>query len=120
MGRNFLIFLGVALSAFGIIGFLSSDQSSETILLIANRKQNALHFGTGILALIAAFYGSKSIRLYLLSAGIFYGLIALGGFAAWRSLITFFELTRTGDVLHAVIAAACLYMYQSVRSGATP
>jgi hypothetical protein len=124
LGRNWMIFVGVALLAGGVIGFLGNNplaSESESALLRVNAVHNIVHLGTGALAL--------AIGLGTRGATLANGLIGFGVLYAAVTLLLIVDPTlfglfasapaNAGDhILHAAIAIVSIALGYMLRQRA--
>ena len=108
MAKTLAWVFGIVFLLIGVLGFYSGGNMLLGIFMISKRH-NAVHLGSGALALLAAVGGENTARLYFKVFGIVYLLVAIAGFAAHRVPVLGIPLNTADDVLHLVIAAVSLY-----------
>lgn len=98
--------LGVVLLLVGLLGFLLS--SPLLGLFEVDSLHNIIHIASGALALILVSMGYSMARMYLILFGIIYLVVAAIGYVQQTTVLGLFMVNYADNVLHAVIAAACL------------
>ena len=110
MAKRFSLLLGVILLAVGLVGSFTGGHAHNFVIFGINFAHNVVHILSGILALLAAQAGERYAKLYCLAFGIVYGLVAIGGFLNVAALVELLNLNAADNLLHLVIAAACLWV----------
>jgi hypothetical protein len=121
LGRNWMVFAGVALIGAGLIGFLSGNpiaSESESALFRVNAVHNVVHLLTGGLAL-AIGLGTRGVNLAngLIGFGVLYAAVALL-LLVDPTLFGLFESApaNAGDhVLHAALAIVSIALGYMLR-----
>lgn len=105
--------------AIGILGFVPGITPNGHLLGIfhVNAAHNWIHVLTGIVALLCGYSSSHASRLYFITFGIIYALVALIGFAAGTEPVFGFIANNIADAwLHvsiAVVAASLGFMRET-------
>lgn len=108
MAKTLAWVFGIVFLLVGVLGFYSGDNMLLGIFMVS-RRHNAVHLGSGAVALLSAVGGENTARLYFKVFGLVYLLVAITGFAMHRLPVLGIPLNTADDVLHLVIAAVSLY-----------
>lgn len=101
--KIFTKILGIVLTLVGIAGFFVDGY---LLMFEVDTVHNIVHLVTGILALSSSS-SYKLSRTFLLLFGFIYGVVAIVGFVQ-GDILGLFHANDADNVLHAVIAGACL------------
>ena len=126
----YALIIGLGLLAAGVLGFFYSasfatgdkiERDALLGILDVNAWHNIIHIATGAVALFVA--GSyRGSRLFALSFGLVYVLVAILGFAVGDGddILGLVPLNTEDNVLHALIAASGLLAYAATPATPAP
>jgi hypothetical protein len=118
MLKTAAIVFGVVFLLVGILGFVPGITTGNMLLGIfhVNAAHNVVHLLSGAVALIAGLTNVSYARLYFRVFGVVYALVAVLGFYAGDGMLLGLVSNNMPDTwLHAVIAAAALYLGFAVK-----
>lgn len=107
------VLAGLTFLALGVAGFVPalSPQGLLFGLFAVNPSQNMFHIATGILGILLGAAGEGVSVTYFRLVGIVYALaVVLGLFAGRGGEVMGLAVNAPGQVLHAAIAWAALYL----------
>lgn len=110
--RNIIKWLGIALIATGVLGFVPAATPDGNLLGIfhVNGLHNIIHLATGAVLWMTATAEDDTAKMYLKVLGVVYGLVAVLGFMAGEEPILGLIDNNMADTwLHVVFAAMFLY-----------
>src|SRR5260221_13845828 len=107
--RSFVIAAGVVLMGFGLAGMFRGGYPEEWGLFGMSAGLNVIYILTGGFAIIAGLASTRAAAIYCLIFGIVNGLLAVFGFLHIRTIVDAINLTNADDLLHLVLAGACLW-----------
>lgn len=102
--HTFTRILGWFFIIIGIAGFFTGG---TLIIFEVDPVHNVIHLATGVLALLADKKGVADIFMKVF--GAVYALVAVLGFAVNGDILGLIHTNMADNVLHAVVALACLY-----------
>jgi hypothetical protein len=107
------IIFGAAFLLAGLLGFVPAIAPNGMLLgiLHVNAAHNIVHLITGVVALLAAFKGTRMSQLFFQVFGIIYGLVAILGFLAGDRMVLGMIANNLADAwFHAIVALVSLYL----------
>lgn len=120
MHKMVAIAFGIIFIALGVIGFVPELMHKGMFLgtFKLNALHNAVHLGTGVIALWVAFSSSSACRIFFQVFGIVYALIAILGFIYKDQMILgILSNNRPDSWFHLAVAAVSLYLGFAVKAG---
>ena len=113
MLKKIAIAFGIIFIVVGLAGFVSALAPDGRLLgyFEVNAAHNAVHIGTGIVALIVGFASGKAARMFFQIFGVIYALVAVLGFVMANQPLLGIVANNAADTwLHVLIAVVALYL----------
>jgi hypothetical protein len=87
--QKFGVLWGILFLLGGILGFVPGVTKDEMFLgfFMVNTPHNILHIVSGVIFLIASFFGARAARSWFLIFGMFYLALSIIGFKVGNGLI---------------------------------
>lgn len=97
--------LGIILVLVGVAGFFVDG---NLLGVQVSTVFSIFHLVVGLIAIAAAASGESYSRMFLIVAGIVYGIATIVGFVNGGDILGLFQVNDAGNYLHAVIAVVML------------
>jgi hypothetical protein len=97
--------LGLALILVGVAGFFVDDM---LLVFQVSTVFNVFHLLVGVIAIAAASSGESYSRMFLILAGIVYGIATVIGFVNGGDILGLFQVNDADNYLHAAVAVVAL------------
>lgn len=97
--------MGAAFLVVAIWGFIDG---SRVLIFHVNTTHNIVHLLSGALALACGFMSVRTARIFCISLGLVYALVAVLGFLGVDPVISLLHLNPADNWLHVGIAAVFL------------
>ncbi len=97
--------LGIVLILVGVAGFFVGDM---LFVFQVSTVFNIMHLLVGVVAIAAASSGESYSRMFLILAGIAYGVATVIGFVNGGDILGIFQVNDADNYLHAAVAVVAL------------
>jgi hypothetical protein len=97
--------MGVVFIAIAIWGFVTGDM---VLMFQVNMAHNIVHLLTGVAALGCGFAGEKVAKMFSITFGAVYGLVAVLGLLNVEFVVTLLHLNAADNWLHVAVAVVFL------------
>ncbi|MFN7141829.1 MAG: DUF4383 domain-containing protein [Limisphaerales bacterium] len=104
---------GAIFVIIGVLGFIPAVTPQEHLLGIfhVNAAHNIVHLLTGLVALLVGFSNNRACRVFFLTFGIIYGIVAFLGFVAGgRPLFGLLAYNIPDAWFHLAISAISIFL----------
>jgi hypothetical protein len=109
MVSNLSIRVGVILLVVGMWGMLTGGYAHDVLGFGVSPGLNVIHIVSGAFAIIAGLSGGRAATICCLVLSAVYGLLTVQGVFHGEAVVRALNLNTAGDLLHLVVAVACLW-----------
>lgn len=118
MSKTYALLIGVVLLVIGICGMLTGGHDHPLVVFGINHAHNLVHVLSGAVAIVCGIAGRGPARVFLMSFGVVYGLVAVLGLVQVGFVVQMLNINMADNLLHLGIAASCLLVAFMDKSAA--